>query len=112
MNPPATPSSLLPNTLLFCRALRQRGLNVTPSEAIDAASTLNCIDLDDRREVFLSLRSVLVSRVEDYPIFEELFEDFWNRRESSGLSALGLGAGSSGAFFFTEKCRQGTNIFS
>lgn len=84
MNPPATPSSLLPNTLLFCRALRQRGLNVTPSEAIDAASTLNCIDLDDRREVFLSLRSVLVSRVEDYPIFEELFEDFWNRRESSG----------------------------
>ncbi len=80
MNLPATPSSLLPNTLLFCRALRERGLVVTPSEAIDAAATLDCIDLDDRREVFLSLRSVLVSRVEDYPIFEELFEVFWNQQ--------------------------------
>ena len=80
MNPPAAQSSLLPNTLLFCRALRERGLVVTPSEAIDAAAVLDCIDLDDRREVFLSLRSVLVSRVEDYPIFEELFEAFWNRR--------------------------------
>jgi uncharacterized protein with von Willebrand factor type A (vWA) domain len=79
MNLPATAASLLPNTLLFCRALRERGLAVTPSEAIDAAATLECIDLGDRREVFLSLRSVLVSRVEDYPIFEELFEDFWNR---------------------------------
>ena len=83
MNLPATAASLLPNTLLFCRALRQRGLVVTPSEAIDAARTLYCIDLDDRREVFLSLRSVLVSRVEDYPIFEELFEDFWNRQVPS-----------------------------
>ena len=83
MNLPATLSSLLPNTLLFCRALRERGLAVTPSEAIDAAVTLDCIDLDDRRELFLSLRSVLVSRVEDYPIFEELFEAFWDRRASS-----------------------------
>ncbi|HEX5736424.1 MAG TPA: VWA domain-containing protein [Blastocatellia bacterium] len=71
------------NTLLFCRALRQRGLVVTPSEAIDAARTLDCIDLNDRLEVFLSLRSVLVSRVEDYPIFEELFEAFWNRQVPS-----------------------------
>ncbi|HET9529245.1 MAG TPA: VWA domain-containing protein [Blastocatellia bacterium] len=80
MNLPVTVASLLPNTLLFCRALRERGLAVTPSEAIDTVATLECIDLDDRREVFLSLRSVLVSRVEDYPIFEELFEDFWNRK--------------------------------
>jgi uncharacterized protein with von Willebrand factor type A (vWA) domain len=79
MKPPATAASLLPNTLLFCRALRQRGVSVTPSEAIDAVATLNLIDLNDRRETFLSLRSVLASRVEDYPVFEELFEDFWNR---------------------------------
>ncbi|HSE98869.1 MAG TPA: VWA domain-containing protein [Blastocatellia bacterium] len=83
MNLPATAASLLPNTLLFCRALRERGLIVTPSEVIDAAATLECIDLDDRHEVFLSLRSVLVSRVEDYPIFEELFEYYWNRRTPS-----------------------------
>jgi uncharacterized protein with von Willebrand factor type A (vWA) domain len=90
MNLHAAAASLLPNTLLLCRALRQRGLVVTPSEAIDAAATLCCIDLEDRREVFLSLRSVLVSRVEDYPIFEELFEDFWNRRRPSRLPRQSL----------------------
>ncbi len=70
--------ALLNDTILFCRTLRERGLLVTPSEAIDAVATLSLIDLDDRRETFLSLRSVLVSRVEDFPVFEELFEDFWS----------------------------------
>ncbi len=74
-----TEASLLTNTLLFCRALRERDLAVTPSEAIDAITTLKLIDLSDRQETFLSLRSVLASRAEDYPVFEELFEVFWNR---------------------------------
>lgn len=82
-------ASLLTNTILFCRALRERGISVTPSETIDAITTLKLIDLDDRKETFLSLRSVLASRVEDYPVFEELFEDFWNRlgrrRQARGL---------------------------
>jgi uncharacterized protein len=53
---------------------------VTPSEAIDAVTVLGLIDLDDRQETFLSLRSVLTSRVEDFPVFEELFEEFWRRQ--------------------------------
>jgi uncharacterized protein with von Willebrand factor type A (vWA) domain len=52
---------------------------VTPSEVIDAITTLGLIDLDDRRETFLSLRSVLTSRVEDFPVFEELFAGFWSQ---------------------------------
>jgi uncharacterized protein with von Willebrand factor type A (vWA) domain len=75
----STEDDLLNNTVLFCRALREHGLLVTPSEAIDAVTTLNLSDLDDREEIFLGLRSVLTSRVEDFPIFEELFEDFWGR---------------------------------
>ncbi len=74
-----TEASLLMNTILFSRALRGRDLAVTPAETIDAITTLELIDLNDRQETFLSLRSVLASRVEDYPVFEELFEDFWNR---------------------------------
>jgi uncharacterized protein len=70
---------LLNDTVLFCRALRERGLLATPSEAIDAATALGLIDLDDREETFLSLRSVLTSRPEDFPVFEELFESFWAR---------------------------------
>ena len=74
-----TDDELLNNIVPFCRALRERGLLVTPSEAIDAVTTLNLIDLDDRQEAFLSLRSVLTSRVEDFPVFDELFEVFWGR---------------------------------
>jgi uncharacterized protein with von Willebrand factor type A (vWA) domain len=74
-----TENDLLTDTILFCRALREEGLAVTPSEAIDAVTTLSLIDLDDRQETFLSLRSVLTSRVEDFPVFEELFDGFWNR---------------------------------
>ena len=74
---------LLNDTVLFCRTLRERGLLATPSEAIDAVTALGLIDLDDREETFLSLRSVLTSRVEDFPVFEEVFEDFWGRLKRS-----------------------------
>ena len=67
------------NLVLFCRSLREHGLAVTPSEVVVAGRTLRLIDTNDREEVFLSLRSVLTTRVDDFPIFEELFETFWNR---------------------------------
>src|SRR5712691_4232137 len=81
--------------VLFCRTLRDHGLAVTPSEVVDAVTTLRVIDASDHEEAFLSLRSVLTSRVEDFPIFEELFNAFWNRvpkklveRETSGSTTL------------------------
>jgi len=76
MNAPSS-ESILTNSVMFCRSLRERGVAATPAEAVDAARTLNLIDLDDRQETFLSLRSVLTSRVEDFEIFAELFEEFW-----------------------------------
>ncbi len=79
MTGPETDASLLSDTVLFCRALRERGLVVTPAEAVDAVRTLGLIDVNDRREAFLSLRSVLTSRVEEFPVFEELFQIFWLR---------------------------------
>src|SRR5215510_10858022 len=77
MTHPSIEGDLLNKIVLFCRTLRERGLLATTSEAIDAVTTLGLIDLDDREEAFLSLRSVLTSRQEDFPVFEELFEDFW-----------------------------------
>jgi uncharacterized protein len=77
---PTSGTALLDETVLFCRTLREHGLMVTPSEAIDAVKALGLIDLDDRQETFLSLRSVLTSRVEDFPVFEELFQEFWRRQ--------------------------------
>lgn len=71
--------SEIENLVLFCRALREHGLAVTPSEVVAAVTALRLIDTTDRTEVFLSLRSVLTTRVDDFPVFEELFESFWNR---------------------------------
>jgi uncharacterized protein len=61
----------------FCRALREAGLPVTPAEAVEAARVLDLVDLRDREELRHALRSVLTSRPEDFPVFDELFEQFW-----------------------------------
>lgn len=68
------------DVVLFCRALREHGILVTPAEVVTAVAALRLIDTGDREEVFLSLRSILATRIEDFPIFEELFERFWGRR--------------------------------
>jgi uncharacterized protein len=65
--------------VVFCRELRVHGLSVTPAEVVTAASALQVIDTIDRDEVFLGLRSVLTTSVDDFPVFAELFKRFWNR---------------------------------
>src|SRR4026207_1873573 len=73
------PDPEIEDLLLFCRSLREHGLTVTPSEVVAAVTAVRLIDSNDREEVFLSLRSVLTTRVDDFPIFAELFEIFWKR---------------------------------
>lgn len=63
----------------FCRELRAHGLSVTPAEVVTATSALQLIDTVDRDEVFLSLRSILTTSVDDFPIFVEVFKRFWNK---------------------------------
>jgi len=67
----------LENLVSFGRALREHGLSVTPAEVVTAATVLQHIDTTDRDEVFLSLRTVLTTSVDDFPIFAEIFEKFW-----------------------------------
>lgn len=73
----ASKGSLLTNVVDFGLLLRQRGLLVTPSEAIDSLRALRHVDIADRDEFYLSLRTVMTSRLEDYPIFDEVFYRFW-----------------------------------
>src|SRR5215510_4924927 len=72
-------SQQIEDLVCFCRALRERGLAVTPSEVVVATDALKLIDSSDREEVFISLRSILTTRVEDFPKFAELFKTFWER---------------------------------
>ena len=63
----------------FCRELRAHGLSVTPAETVTATAALQIIDATDRDEVFLSLRSILTTSVDDFQVFAEVFKRFWNR---------------------------------
>ena len=98
------------NVVAFCRALREHNVPVTPSEVLAATTALQFIDTADREEVFLSLRCVLTSRVDDFPIFEELFQQFWNstpkklveREPSSRVRTLSAKRQATGIAFFLE----------
>ncbi len=72
------PRDLVSTVTGFARALRQRGLLVTPAEAVTATQALGLVDISDRREVYLSLRSIFTSRPHDYPIFDALFSAWWD----------------------------------
>jgi uncharacterized protein with von Willebrand factor type A (vWA) domain len=77
-------SDLQRNIVQFCRLLRDRELLVTPSEVVDALRTAESIDLVDRLEMKLALRTVLTARREDIPVFDATFEEFWRSRIAEG----------------------------
>jgi len=71
----------------FCRRLRDHGLTVTPAESIDAARALRWIDLDDRTDLRLALRTLFATRRDDLAIFDELFREWWNASPHSAVQA-------------------------
>ncbi len=78
------PTDLLTATVRFCRLLRARGLAVTPAESRDALRALEVVDLGDRAEVRRALRTVLVTRPEDFAAFDDAFDAFWGGLASAG----------------------------
>lgn len=77
-------SDLTSHVVAFCRRLRLHGLPVGPREAADALRGLSAVDVGDRRECYLALRTVLTSRKDDLPAFDRVFEEFWNPPQPEG----------------------------
>jgi uncharacterized protein len=73
---------LVRNMLQFGRLLRSYEMLVTPSEIFDGLRALEMVDLHDRSECHLALRTTLTSKLEDLPIFDQLFETFWRSLEA------------------------------
>jgi uncharacterized protein len=61
----------------FSGALRERGVAVTLSDEADGLAALTLVDLGDREEVRLALRTALKIRPRDAAIFEDLFALLW-----------------------------------
>jgi uncharacterized protein with von Willebrand factor type A (vWA) domain len=72
-----TGTGLVAHCVRFCRALRAQGVEVTPGSTLLAIRTLGLVDLADREELRLGLRTVLSGKREHYALFDELFDAMW-----------------------------------
>jgi len=70
----------LSNVLAFGRALKQLGIKVSLSQVIDAARSLDLVDIGQRPDFRALLRSNLISQKEDFPIFDMAFDCFWREQ--------------------------------
>lgn len=61
----------------FCRLLREVGLAVTPGRALDAARSLELVDVADGAAFRAALRSNLTISVDEYAAFDAAFDAYW-----------------------------------
>ena len=73
----------------FAALLRQHGLPVTLVHVTDAVRALDHLDIGDRGELYLGLKTVFVGRPEETGAFDRCFEAFW-RRAPDGEGIPGL----------------------
>ena len=71
------PRDLAAAVARFAALLRRSGLPVTLVEVTDAVRALDHLDLGDRHELYLGLRSIFVTRPEEVPPFDRCFDAFW-----------------------------------
>lgn len=71
---------LATNLLIFGRLLRRAGLDVHAGRVRDAAEALTLVGVTRRVDVRAALRTLLVHRHEDLPVFDRAFDLFWARR--------------------------------
>jgi uncharacterized protein with von Willebrand factor type A (vWA) domain len=78
-------ADLVERTIAFCRALRARGLLVTPAHSSEAVRALREVGLESRAQAYYALRSVLTARPEDFDAFDDLFDALFSPpREDQG----------------------------
>ena len=83
------PGHLLDNLLLFGRLLRRLGLDVHTGRMLDAISVLEDIGVRRKADVRAALRTLLVHRRDDLPLFDEAFDVFWRQRKDR-MSSMDL----------------------
>jgi uncharacterized protein len=88
----AARSDLAHNIVDFTHLLRAHEFPVSPAEVHDALRAVRSIDIGDRSDFYLALRSVLLWSPDQRELFDELFARFWGGwaedliRESSAPS--------------------------
>ncbi|KQS66185.1 VWA domain-containing protein [Modestobacter sp. Leaf380] len=71
----------------FVRAVRETGIPVGISAAVDAAQVLTVVDLLDREQLRHGLASVLLTRAAQRPAYDVLFDLWWPLTDRPGVPA-------------------------
>ncbi|MEA2357782.1 MAG: uncharacterized protein QOI62_1042 [Solirubrobacteraceae bacterium] len=90
----ATDCHLGRRLVAFCHLLRAHGLGASSTEVRAAVDAALVVDLSEREEFRLALRTTLTSAPEELPLFDELFDQFWGAPPEQG-SESGFGPDDS-----------------
>lgn len=88
--PAEAPRDLSRAVIRFGVLLRRHGLPVSLLQVTDGVRALECLDLSDREEIRLGLRTVLVGRSEDLAAFDQCFDAFWRADAATEEGIPGL----------------------
>lgn len=61
----------------FCRRLRAEGVNVTPGQVQVFAQAILQLEVLRPGEFYWAARTTLIARPQDYPLFDQVFQQFW-----------------------------------
>lgn len=75
--------NLLHNLVVFTRLLRHLGIHISTTQVHALPDGLAAIDLGKRSEVKEAMRCLLLTRREDFALFDQAFEWYWKRRDYS-----------------------------
>lgn len=109
-------SDLVANLTEFCHLLRHSGMNIGPGDSLDALRALSLLDIRDRGQVYLGLRTVLARRRSEYPTFDAAFRIFFDgekpeetqeirRRPDEGQEGIEEDADAGGEGGYTDQER-------
>ncbi len=73
-------TALLHNLLLFSRILHGLGLEVNPGRMIEIQAAFAYVPIGYKSDFYHTLRTFLVKRKQDLPLFDEAFKLFWRKR--------------------------------
>ena len=79
---------MVSHCISFCRDLREHGLLVGPNETADSLRGLSSVDILDEGQVYWALRTILVSRADEVPAFDDCFDRYWSFRQSPVTGGL------------------------
>jgi uncharacterized protein with von Willebrand factor type A (vWA) domain len=73
----------------FCRFAREKGLSVGVQESLGALQAAAVLGIVNSEDLKFGLRSTLCSSKDDWDLFEECFQMFWDRLATESLSRSG-----------------------